>query len=108
MACTVNRLVRGKQFKLLTAIVETKSFGKAALVLGVTQPSVSQHVKRLETIVGHPLFRRSSKGAELTAHGEALIMYVRAIQVLTEDLQRYFDNARRSLPYPMLPPPAGK
>ena len=57
-------------------------------MLGVTQPSVSQQVKRIEHHVGRPLFRRTRRGVNLTADGEAVIIYARAMLGLTKDLKQ--------------------
>ena len=49
------------------------SFTAAAGELGVTQGAVSQSVKALEQRVGRPLFRRHSRGNELTNDGRQLL-----------------------------------
>lgn len=46
-----------------------KSFVAAAESLGLTQPAVSRSVRELEQTLGHPLFDRSTRGAELTRRG---------------------------------------
>jgi len=43
-----------------------RSFTKAAQSLGVTQPAVSSHIKRLQELLGDELFDRSSQGVSLT------------------------------------------
>jgi LysR family glycine cleavage system transcriptional activator len=49
------------------------SFTAAAAELGLTQGAVSQSVKALEQRVGRPLFRRHSRGNELTNDGRQLL-----------------------------------
>ena len=88
----IERLVDPGLLRLLLAITETRGFANAAQVLGVTQPSVSQQVKRIEQFVGRPLFRRTRRGAELTADGEAVIIYARAMLGLTSDLRQRLDR----------------
>lgn len=92
MVSSIDRLVGSDQFKLLLTLVETRSFSGAAAQLGITQPSVSQQVKRLESIVGRPLFRRTRAGVVPTADGDAVLIYAKAMQALTKDLQHYFDG----------------
>lgn len=83
-------LVEREQIRTLLTIVERKSFSAAAAALGVRQPAVSQQVRRLEQRLGRPVFRRTARGVELTADGEAIMIYARAMVALTEDLRRHF------------------
>lgn len=52
-----------------------RSFGQAAARLGLSQPAVSKAIAELETILGNALLRRSRRGVELTAAGEAFRRY---------------------------------
>ncbi|WP_421782242.1 LysR family transcriptional regulator [Kiloniella litopenaei] len=67
--------------KLHTHIAELHAFNaasrlgsltKAAEQLKITQPALSQKIKRLETFVGEPLFLRQNRGVKLTPTGKAL------------------------------------
>ena len=49
------------------------SFTLAAAELGMTQPAVSQHIRRLERAMGTSLFVRVHRGIELTSAGTALL-----------------------------------
>jgi DNA-binding transcriptional LysR family regulator len=49
-----------------SAVSKTRSFARAAEMLGYTQPAVSQQVASLEKIVGQRLFERSSGRAQAT------------------------------------------
>lgn len=55
------------------ATVDTGSLSAAAQSLGATQPTLSRHIKELETAIGTPLFRRSVKGLEPTEAALALV-----------------------------------
>lgn len=55
------------------ATVDTGSLSAAAQTLGATQPTLSRHIKELETAIGTPLFRRSVKGLEPTEAALALV-----------------------------------
>ena len=55
------------------ATVDTGSLSAAAQTLGTTQPTLSRHIKELETAIGTPLFRRSVKGLEPTDAALALV-----------------------------------
>jgi DNA-binding transcriptional LysR family regulator len=53
-------------------VVRERSFTRAARALGVSQPSVSARIQRLETQLHEPLFQRVGRGVRLTPTGEAL------------------------------------
>lgn len=54
-------------------VVKHKSFTKAAEILNVTQPTISNHISTLEETYGMPLFRRVGKAVVLTPAGRAFI-----------------------------------
>ncbi|EGM70489.1 LysR family transcriptional regulator [Shewanella sp. HN-41] len=58
-------------------LVEVGHFTHTAHKLFMTQPGVSQHIKKLEQQVGAPLLQRIGKRFELTAAGEILYRYAR-------------------------------
>ena len=55
------------------ALVEEGSFTKTARRLGITQPSLSQQIRTLETEVGGALLERLPRGVRLTPAGRALL-----------------------------------
>lgn len=55
-----------------------KSFVAAAESLGLTQPAVSRSVRELEQTLGHALFDRATRGAELTRRGRDFLDAVEA------------------------------
>lgn len=60
------------QIAAFTMTARERSFSRAAALLGVTQSSVSQHVAKLEQIMGTHLFIRRREGLELTPAGREL------------------------------------
>ena len=58
------------------------SMGKAAVQLGMTQPSVSELIAGLESTIGARLFDRNAQGVEPTLYGQALLK--RAIAAFDE------------------------
>ncbi|WP_372421689.1 LysR family transcriptional regulator [Salinarimonas chemoclinalis] len=72
------------------AVVETGGFARAADTLAITQPAMSQQMKRLEEMLGRPLFRREGRSLVLTAPGELLLGYARRMLELNDDLYRRF------------------
>jgi DNA-binding transcriptional LysR family regulator len=74
-------------------VVRAKSFSKAAHVLFMTQPGVSNHVAQLEAQAGRPLLRREKGKFELTKEGRTVYRYAEKIEVLAREL----DQTIRSL-----------
>lgn len=58
-------------------IYQTRHISKAALRLGVTQPTLTQSLQRLEDKVGSPLFHRTKQGVVPTE--SATVFYSRAL-----------------------------
>lgn len=69
------------------AVVETGGFTRAAERINLTQSTVSQQIKKLETNVGHTLLSRdkSGSGVEPTEQGELLLSYARRILSISEE-----------------------
>ena len=60
-------------------VAEQSSFSRAADLLMIAQPAVSQQIKRLERELGAQLLRRSTRRVELTQAGQAFMPRARAI-----------------------------
>ena len=58
-----------KSFVYMQAILQSGSFSRAASELGISQPSLSQFIQRLEKDVGATLLDRQSRPLKLTAEG---------------------------------------
>ena len=68
-----------RHLKYFIAISEEKSLSAASRRLGVAQPSLSQHVIKLEEELGIPLILRSAQGIQLTDEGHLLLRHAREI-----------------------------
>jgi DNA-binding transcriptional LysR family regulator len=62
-----------RRLGLFLAVVDQGGMTRAAEARHVSQPSVSQAIRELESELGTPLFHRVGRGLVLTAAGEALV-----------------------------------
>ena len=81
-----------EQLRLIATIDDQRSFSRAASVLGVSQPAVSQQVRGIEEVLKRRLFRRGTAGITPTIDGEAYLIYARAMLAIGEDAKRHFDT----------------
>ncbi|MDT4914942.1 MAG: hypothetical protein QOC66_4070 [Pseudonocardiales bacterium] len=78
----------------LLAVERAGSFTKAAERLGVRQPTVSQHIRRLEQAVGRTLILRDTHSLSFTSDGEAMIGFARTILSAHDQASAYFTGSR--------------
>lgn len=67
------------------AVCDSNSFTRAAGRVFLSQSTVSQQIRRLEELLGKPLFERSSHQVQLTEEGVKLLSYARRIIALNEE-----------------------
>ncbi len=70
-----------RHLRCFVAVAEVLHFGRAAELLGMAQPPLSQQIQRLEARVGYPLFERQNSGRRrvaLTPEGDALLTHARS------------------------------
>lgn len=72
--------------RTLVAVVDLRSFTKAAQSLGVTQPAVSAQIKRLQSLLGADLLDKSSPGVSLTSAGELVVNYARRLLSINDQI----------------------
>ena len=78
------------RLKVFMAVVAERSFTKAASVLGITQPAVSQNIADLEKMTGRKLFDRQRGSVVLTAEGEVFLIYVQKLLETCADVEDMF------------------
>lgn len=66
-------LPSAQDLKYFLELSETRNYSRAAERLGISQPSLSVAMQRLELLFGVPLMHRSKRGAELTQAGRQLV-----------------------------------
>src|SRR5258708_950703 len=76
-----------RHLRYFLAVTETLHFSRAAERLGMAQPPLSQQIRRLEQLVGHRLFDRTTRGVKLTLAGQLLAERARStIDKVHDDL----------------------
>ncbi|MEW6262746.1 MAG: LysR family transcriptional regulator [Thermodesulfobacteriota bacterium] len=75
------------QLRAFTAICEEKTVTRAAARLNTTPPSLSVKIKALEDELGVVLFRRTTRGMELTGAGTILLPEAERILTAVENLR---------------------
>ncbi|MEM9425794.1 MAG: LysR substrate-binding domain-containing protein [Pseudomonadota bacterium] len=71
--------------KTLVAIADTGNFSAAAAAVHRTPSAVSMQVKKMEDILGRPIFIRDSRSVELTADGAFLLEHGRRMLALNRE-----------------------
>ncbi|MEM6490843.1 MAG: LysR family transcriptional regulator [Pseudomonadota bacterium] len=74
--------------KSFVALSETLRFGEAAARLQIAQPTLSQHIKKLEDHLGATLVTRAKNGCRLTQKGRLALPMARALIAGAERLAR--------------------
>ncbi|MXQ08145.1 LysR family transcriptional regulator [Alphaproteobacteria bacterium GH1-50] len=69
----------------LVAIAETGSFSAAAQAIFRTPSAISMQVKRMEELLGRPVFVRDSRSVSLTADGAFLVEHARRMLAMNNE-----------------------
>lgn len=74
-----------RQLRYFVAIVDAGSVSRAANVLHIAQPALSQQLARLEAEIGTKLLRRSVRGVALTEAGSAVYRHAQTLLKLAAE-----------------------
>ena len=65
--------------RTVALVCDLGSFGKAGERLGLSQPAISAQMKRLQTLVGGPVFDRVAGGVAFNDRGKLLLPHIRRL-----------------------------
>src|SRR3984885_10291136 len=63
----------------LVAVADCGGFHRAAAALHLSQSAVSQHLRKIESVVGEPVVQRSGRGVLFTETGQKVLRHARTI-----------------------------
>jgi molybdate transport repressor ModE-like protein len=66
-----------RHLRVLESVARNESIGRASLEIGLSQPSVTQAIAKVEALLGRQLFERRRNGSYLTAAGDVYMRRVR-------------------------------
>ena len=72
--------------RTLAAVVDLRSFTKAAQLLGITQPAVSAKIKRLQTLLDYEVLDKSAPGVSLTQRGNTVVAQARRLLAINDEI----------------------
>ena len=85
-----------QQLRYVIAIADNKSINKAAGLLFMSQPALSDSVKELESEIGISIFERTNKGVMVTPDGSEFMSYARQmIEQYSLIKDRYVNKTRK-------------
>ncbi len=80
-----------RQLRYAQAVWQERSFSRAAVKMGVSQPTLSGQIKLLEEELGFSLFYRNSRGVDASANGQA---FLESAETIVNGLSALKDLAR--------------
>src|SRR5262249_36089145 len=81
-----------RRLEIFAKVAELGSFSRAAQALGLTQPTVSEHVRALEDEMGVQLLDRRGRGGATTPAGQLLLGYGQRMLVLSREARQAMEH----------------
>ena len=78
--------------KYAVEVANTRSISKAAENLYTSQPNLSRAIKTLENELKIKIFKRSSKGIEVTIDGEEFLLYAKMALAQVKKIETIYEN----------------
>jgi DNA-binding transcriptional LysR family regulator len=84
-----------RDLEYFAVVAEQGNLGRAAELLGLSQPALSKSIARLEDAMEVKLFRRTAKGMDLTAEGSLLLSRARELRQSLRNVAREVSDVSR-------------
>ncbi len=84
------------QLRYVLAVARFQSINEAASVLCITQPALSNAVRDLEKELNITIFRRTSRGIEITPSGTEFLGYAQKVVTQADLIKDHYSGTRRS------------
>lgn len=81
-----------RHLRYFRAVAEAGSFSRAAALIGLRQPTLSQQIAQMERALGAKLFSRTRRVCRLSPAGETLMPYVQRVLGEVKDLRRSLED----------------
>ena len=81
-------------YKIFESVARNESISKASEELFISQPAVSQSIKKLEESIGGELFNRTKNGVKLTSEGQTFYKYIKNGLDFIENGERVFSSLK--------------
>lgn len=79
-------------YRVFYVVAKNKHMTKASEELHISQPAISQSIKKLEEQLGGILFLRSNKGMQLTEEGKMFYEYIKGALTLINNAENEFTS----------------
>ena len=79
-------------YRIFYVVAKHKHMTRASEELHISQPAISQSIKKLEEQLNGTLFLRSNKGMELTEEGKMFYSYVKGALELIDNAEKEFTS----------------
>ena len=86
--------------RYVIAVAECRSFSRAAEACAITQPALSERIKRIENKLGVELFERNKRALRITPIAENLILKARELLDGADALDEIVASYREPLTEP--------
>ena len=87
-----------QQLKYVVTVAETGNITEAAKRLFISQPSLTNAIKELETEMQITIFNRTNKGVLISNEGDLFLSYARQVLEQTNLLEEKFKNINKQSP----------
>lgn len=90
-----------RDLQYVVAVAECGSVSRAAEACAITQPALSERLKRIEATLGVELFERNARAMQITAPGERLVRKARQLLDEAIEIDQIVAAAREPLSGPL-------